>query len=119
MFTAQEPLEEWLQKFIACWLIVGIGVLHYRCYDIGIFFNNLLAVGKVCILLTLLLAGMIGGLAKTADSPGGIPGVDDFGKKNSVKSSAVNYALATFLVLYSYEGWENASKSFAIPTEET
>ncbi|KAI9800576.1 MAG: hypothetical protein M1833_003234 [Piccolia ochrophora] len=122
--TADQPLGEWLQKFIACWVTVGICLIHYRFFDFGVKVNNSLAGVKVLALILLILGGLFGGLPKAASSPGGIQGDEDFGttthtslydssdkiKDTDVSGSRpVNVALAILLVLYSYQGWENAN----------
>lgn len=103
-------LSEWLQKYIACWVVVGICILHYRLVNIGIWANNLLASLKVTAVLLFFLIGLFGGLPRAARLEQGIPGIDDFGRTRD-KTVPVNIVLALFLVLYSYQGWENASKS--------
>ncbi|MCJ1462464.1 hypothetical protein MMC07_001066 [Pseudocyphellaria aurata] len=102
-------MDEWLQKFIGCWLIVGICLLHYRLVNIGIWANNLLAAFKVVLVLVFVLIGLLGGLPKESSTDEGIPGASDFGKSNEMIRAPANSALAIFLVLYSYQGWENAN----------
>lgn len=107
-------MDEWLQKFIGCWLVVGICLLHYRLVNIGILANNLLAAFKVVVVLLFFLIGLLGGLPKEGPTDGGIPGASDFGKSKEMVKAPANSALAIFLVLYSYQGWENASKQCPI-----
>lgn len=104
-------LSEWLQKYIACWVVVGICILHYRLVNIGIWANNILASFKVMAVLLFLLIGFCGGILDKARSKKPIQGTSDFGHTRDTKTAPVNITLALFLVLYSYQGWENASKS--------
>lgn len=108
-------INEWQVKFIACWIVVAICLLHYRLIDIGVISNLLLAVYKVLLVLTLILASCAGLVHESSHD--GIRGVNDWRDFNirpfsdaESKGSPVNVALAMFLVLYSYQGWENASK---------
>lgn len=103
-------MNEWLQKFVGCWLVVGICLLHYRLVNIGIHANNSLAAIKVVGVGLLFLIGLFGGLPKESHENGGIPGARDFGNSNETIRAPANSAVAIFLVLYSFQGWENASK---------
>ena len=103
-------MNAWLQKVVGCWVIVGICFLHYRFVSIGILANNLLAVFKVVVLLLFSLLGLLGGLPKEGHTNWGIPGASDFGDLKEVIRTPANSAVAMFLVLYSYEGWENAGR---------
>lgn len=103
-------MNEWLQKLVGCWLIVAICLLHYRLVNIGIWANNLFAAFKVLLVLLCFLIGLLGGLPKEGHTKGGIPGASDFGNSKEAIRAPANSALAIFLVLYSYQGWENASK---------
>lgn len=105
-FQSGEYPSQWLQKYIACWVVVGIFLIHYRLVNIGILANNVLASLKVIALLLFLLIGMVGGLKKTNGA-----GAHDYDDTKMVVKAPTNVALALFLVLYSYQGWENASNS--------
>jgi amino acid transporter len=107
LLTRNNNPGEWLEKFIACGIVFVISLLHYRTVNIGVYANNILAVGKVLFLLVLVLAGFIGvsrdghndellGLPRFAETSG--------------KITSVNVVVAILLVFYSYQGWENASK---------
>ena len=100
-------MDEWLQKFIGCSLIIGICFLQYRLVNIGILVNNLLAGFKILVVLLFFLIGLFGGLPKEGRRT---PGASDFGKSKEVINAPKNSAVAIFLVLYSYQGWENASE---------
>ncbi|KAH8590050.1 amino acid permease-domain-containing protein [Bisporella sp. PMI_857] len=112
-------IEAWQLKFIACWVVVAICLLHYRLIDIGVWSNFALAGYKV-LLVTILVISTWAGLAHEHQN-GNIRGAHDWRhfnvKTNHVKQakggtaadSPVNTALAMFLVLYSYQGWENAN----------
>lgn len=103
-------MDEWLQKFVGCWSIVAICFLHYRLVNIGIWANNLLAAFKVLVMILFFMIGLLGGLPKEGHKALGIPGASDFGDSKEVRRAPANCTLAIFLVLYSYQGWENASK---------
>ncbi|PBP28428.1 hypothetical protein BUE80_DR000493, partial [Diplocarpon rosae] len=108
-------INPWQLKFIACWVVVAISLLHYRLIDIGVWSNFGLAGYKV-LLLTILIIATWAGLAHEHHL-GGVKGaydwrsfeVQDTAAGGMATDSPVNVALAMFLVLYSYQGWENAN----------
>ena len=99
-------MNEWLQKFVGCWLVVGICLLHYRLVNIGIYANNFLAAFKVLVVFLFLLIGLCGGIPKESHQHAS----KDFGNSKETIRAPANSAVAIFLVLYSFQGWENASK---------
>ncbi|OWP00042.1 hypothetical protein B2J93_8613 [Marssonina coronariae] len=113
--TATTAADAWQLKFIACWVVVAICLLHYRLIDIGVWSNFGLAGYKV-LLLTILVVASGAGFAHERRL-GGVRGAHDWRKLaaadlaagGTATDSSVNVALAMFLVLYSYQGWENAN----------
>lgn len=119
--VAPKVIDPWQLKFIACWIVVAICLLHYRLIDIGVWSNFGLAWYKV-LLVTILVIATWAGLSHEHQH-GAIRGAHDWQhfniKTNPIEDQSggraadapVNTALAMFLVLYSYQGWENASMS--------
>jgi amino acid transporter len=102
--------DVWFTKFFACVIVVGICAVHYRLVNIGIWANDCLAVYKVLFLLVLVLAGFVETCRQGAD--GGLLGLGDYATTHG-SPSPTNVALAILQVLYSYQGWENASTSIS------
>jgi amino acid transporter len=119
---APKVIDTWQLKFIACWIVVAICLLHYRLIDIGVWSNFGLAGYKV-LLVTILVIATWAGLSHQYQQ-GTVRGAHDWRDFNIKKSpiedqtggkavnAPVNTALAMFLVMYSYQGWENASMSY-------
>jgi amino acid transporter len=113
LLTRDSDPNEWLEKFIACGVVVAISLLHYRLVNIGIQANFWLAIGKVLFLSLLVFAGFIATCRDGAH--GKLEGLHDYGtthKSGRVQGSpsAVNIVVAILLVFFSYQGWENASE---------
>jgi amino acid transporter len=104
-----ENPNEWLTKFIACWIVVAVSLLHYRLVNIGIIANDLLALGKVAFLGILIVAGFVG-VCRDGNS-GNLRGIHDY-VQTFGNVTPTNIILAILLVLFSYQGWENASTSY-------
>jgi hypothetical protein len=75
--------------------------------NIAVYDNNALAVRKELFLLVLVLVGIVG--VSRDGRNGQLLGSPTFAETSS-KVNAVNVVGAKFLVFYSYQGWENASK---------
>lgn len=107
LLTRNPRPDEWLQKFIACGIVFAICILHYRAVNIGVYANNALAFGKVLFLTVLVVGGLVGVSRDGFNHE--LLGLSDFAKTTG-NLTAVNVVVAIFLVLYSYQGWENASE---------
>jgi len=118
---APKVINPWQLKFIACWVVVAICLIHYRLVDIGVWSNFGLAGYKV-LLVTILVIASWAGLSHEHQQ-GSMKGAHDWRDFNiklnpiedetggKVSDAPVNTALAILLVMYSYQGWENASMS--------
>jgi amino acid transporter len=103
--NAEDP-DVWFTKFFACVIVVGICAVHHRFLTIGIAANNILAAYKVLFLGVLVIAGLVETIRQGAF--GHLLGLDDYTTTHG-NPSATNIILAVLQVLYSYQGWENAS----------
>ncbi|KAI9893693.1 MAG: hypothetical protein M1814_005909 [Vezdaea aestivalis] len=110
-FAPRGIQNEWLIKLVACSVTIFVCAVHYRLVNIGIVANNLLAFVKVLALFLFFTAGLFGGLIHTSAEYGKtIPGAHDWlAHRETGTRPAFNIALAILLVLYSYQGWENAN----------
>lgn len=115
LLTRNPDPEEWSQKFLACGVVFAISLLLYRTVNIGVYANNGLAFAKVFFLLFLVLGG-IGAVSRDGHN-NKLLGLADFAKTRD-DITTVNVVFAIFLVLYSYQGWENASKLSSGHVEE-
>lgn len=106
LLTRNPTPEEWAQKFLACGVVFAISLLLYRTVNIGVYANNGLAFAKVFFLSFLVLGG-ISGVSRDGHNQE-LLGLADFTNTRD-DVTTVNVVFALFLVLYSYQGWENAS----------
>ena len=108
--NAEEPQsQEWLTKFIACVAVLVVASLHYRFVNIGILSNMVLAAYKVTFLGILTAAGFFAACRDGARHQ--LRGLNHFAETQSEADvSATNVILAILQVLYSFQGWENASE---------
>jgi amino acid transporter len=101
--------NEWKVKFIACVMVVTVAGLHYRKVNLGIWVNNGLAFYKVLFLGILTLAGFAATCRDAAR--GKLEGLSDFATTfEDDRVTPTNVVLGFLLVLFSYDGWENASE---------
>jgi len=94
-------LDARLVRFIAIVILTVICLLHYFSGKLGRFMNKLLALFKGCLLFSVFVAGV-----KAAHKEGS--GLKDFTQKHD-SGSGINSLAALVLILYSYQGWENAN----------
>lgn len=100
--------NEWKIKFIACVIVVAVAALHYRKVNLGILANNTLALYKVLFLTILTFAGFI--VTCIDGAHGQLQGLNDYATTKVEHVTPTNVVLALLMVLFSYDGWENASK---------
>jgi amino acid transporter len=94
--------DQRLLRFIAVVILSLLCLLHYFSARTGRALNVTLAASKVVMLVVLFIAGAI---------KAGRSNVHDFFTKNdSSPSSGVSSAAAGFIsILFSFQGWENAT----------
>jgi amino acid transporter len=94
-------LDSRLIRFIAIVVLAFVCLLHYFSGRFGLFMNKLLAIFKVLLLTTVIIAGV-----NSSNKPGS--GLKDFKESHGKKNSADGLA-AMVLILYAYSGYENAN----------
>ncbi|OCK80711.1 hypothetical protein K432DRAFT_404453 [Lepidopterella palustris CBS 459.81] len=97
--------DAWRTAYIASALILIIFWVHYALPRLGIFVNRATAAFKVLFLLVLICAGLVYLIIERHSVPFFQGFATDFGAGVPAK----NKALALFLVLYNYQGWQCAS----------
>lgn len=94
-------LDSRLVRFIAIVVLSTVCLLHYSSNRFGLFLNKLFAIFKTILLFTVFVAGV-----KAAGKEGS--GLADFYDNHGVRHPTDGLA-AMVLILYSYQGWENAN----------
>ncbi|OCL12989.1 amino acid transporter [Glonium stellatum] len=99
--TNSMELDGRLVHFFAVTVVLAVCLLHYFSHRFGMFLNRVLALFKGLLLFSIFVAGVIASRKEGS-------GLSDFrhvpGKHANVDSIA-----ALVLILYSYQGWENAN----------
>jgi amino acid transporter len=99
--TRTTDLDSRLVRFIAIVVLSAVCILHYSSNRFGLFLNKLFALFKTILLLTVFIAGM-----KAIGKEGS--GLADFYDNHGVRHPTDGLS-AMVLILYSYQGWENAN----------
>jgi amino acid transporter len=94
-------LDSRIVRLIAIFVLSIVCLLHYFSSRSGLFLNRALALFKVILLFTVFVAGV-----KVAHKEGS--GLKDFSEVHGKRSSGDGLA-AMVLILYAYQGWENAN----------
>jgi amino acid transporter len=103
-------LDSRMIRFIAIVVLTVVCLLHYFSSRFGLFMNKVLAIFKLLLLVTVIIAGV-----NAAKEPGS--GLKDFEESYGKKNSADGLA-AMVLILYAYSGYENANYVSPSPTCE-
>lgn len=100
-------LDTRLVRFIAIAVLTVVCFLHYFSSRFGLFLNKLLALFKIILLFTVFVAAIIA--REYEDS-----GRQDFNEYHG-DQNAMNGIAAMVLIMYTYQGWENANYVSAVP----
>lgn len=99
--NSEADMNTALIRFITICILTLVCLLHYFSGKFGLFMNRLLAIFKLVLLVVVTIAGLI--------TPGGEgSGRNDFQKVHEGKSGEEGLS-AMVLILYTYQGWENAN----------
>lgn len=99
--TDEDNPDQRVLRLIAVVMVTVICLLHYFSARMGRDLNVVLAVFKLVILCVLFIAGAIKANKEH---------VQDFNQVNLNTSTSSSSAAAAFiLILYSFQGWENAT----------
>ena len=99
--TNSDKPDERMLRFMAVVILTTLCLLHYFSARMGRAVNNLFAASKLVMLSILFIAGAI--KATNAN-------VHDFNQDDrATRPSSSSAATAFLAILYSYQGWENAT----------
>ncbi|KAK6519180.1 hypothetical protein TWF281_003869 [Arthrobotrys megalospora] len=101
--------KEFAYKMTAFLLVLVISLVHLLLKGFGLDLNLFLAGFKSLLLFVVCIIGLIGGCIRQGTSPDA--GYRDFGRVHQGPGvdGAATIVVAIILVLYAFQGWENAN----------
>jgi amino acid transporter len=102
--TSTTDFDERLVRFIAIIILTTVCLLHYFSSKLGLFLNKAIALYKVLLLISVFIAGVI---ASRREGSGISDWYDKHGPNGNTKRA--DSLAASVLILYAYQGWENAN----------
>ena len=99
--TNSIELDGRLVHFFAIIIVLVVCLLHYFSSRFGMFLNRVLALFKGLLLFSVFVAGVIASRKEGS-------GLSDF-RHIQGKHASVDSIAALGLILYAYQGWENAN----------
>jgi amino acid transporter len=105
--TNTTELDSRVVRLIAVFVLSVVCLMHYFSGRFGRFLNKVLAIFKIGLLFTVFVAGVKASYSKES-------GTQDFKVVHGERHSLDGLA-AMVLILYAYQGWENANYASKMP----